>query len=179
MTQHEYISMAIAIILGLAITRLLHTVSLLVRAKDRVKFHWATAVWALSVMMYILQFWWVGWNLRSVDEWIFPNFVMLVLGCTFLYGAAEMALTEPATDTFDMLQHSQKLGRLSALSMLLYFLVGPYVNIVIYDNSALPSMAVPIAGIALMLLTIFNPARFRIWSVLFAVHAVMVLLLTV
>jgi hypothetical protein len=179
MTQHEYISIAIAIILGLAITRLLHTAALLIRARDRVVFHWSTALWALSVMIYILQFWWVGWNLRTVEEWIFPHFVVLVLGCTFLYFAAEMALAEPSSSTFAMLGHSQQLGRLSALSMLLYFLVGPYVNIVMYNNPVLLSVAVPLVGILLMLVMIINPARFQIWSVLFTAHALMVLLLTV
>ena len=33
-----------------------------------------------------------------------------------------------------MLKDSRELGRLSALSMLLYFLVGPYVNIVMYEQ---------------------------------------------
>lgn len=179
MTQHEYISIAIAIILGLAITRLLHTVALLIRSREHVVFHWATAVWGLSVMVYILQFWWVGWDLRSVDQWLFPHFLVMVLGCTFLYGAAEMALTEPGAGTFNMALHSQQLGRLSALSMLLYFLVGPYVNIVMYGNPVLPSVAIPLAGIVIMLLMIFFPARFRVWSVLFAMHAVMVLALTV
>ena len=63
--------------------------------------------------------------------------------------------------------------------MLLYFLVGPYVNIVMYDNPVLPSVVVPIAGIAVMLLMIFMPSRFRLWSILFALHAIVVLLLTV
>lgn len=179
MTQHEYISIAIAIILGLAITRLLHTAAILIRAHERVVFHWAPAVWALSVMIYILQFWWVGWSLRSVDAWIFPHFIVLVFGCTLLYGAAELALSEPAEGVLDLLQHSQQLGRLSALFMLLYFLVGPYVNIVMYSNPILPSVVVPVAGILLMLLTIFIPSRFRLWSVLFAGHSIAVVLLTV
>jgi hypothetical protein len=42
MTQHEYISIAIVIILGLAITRLLHTVALIVTFPNLV-----SAVWRL------------------------------------------------------------------------------------------------------------------------------------
>lgn len=182
MTQHEYISIAIAIILGLAMTRLLHTAAMLIRAHKRVVFHWSSALWALSVSLYILQFWWVGWGLRTVDEWTFQNFIVLVFGCTVLYGAAEMALSEPGNSSegsHDMLQQSQQLGRLSALSMLLYFLVGPYVNIAMYRNAVLPSVAVPALGIVLMLLAIFLPSRFRLWSALFAAYSVGVVLLTV
>ncbi|MBT8145724.1 MAG: hypothetical protein KJN90_02670, partial [Gammaproteobacteria bacterium] len=79
----------------------------------------------------------------------------------------------------DMLKVSQQLGRLSALSMLLYFLVGPYVNIVMYNNAVLPSIAIPAVGIVLMLLVITRPARFPVWSILFAAYSVCVLLLTV
>lgn len=182
MTQHEYISIAIAIILGLAITRLLHTMAMLIRAHERVVFHWSSALWALSVSVYILQFWWVGWGLRSVEEWTFQNFMVLVFGCTVLYGAAEMALSEPNSSNegvYGMLEQSTQLGRLSALSMLLYFMVGPYVNIVMYDNALLPSIAVPLVGIVLMLLVIFIPSRFRIWSVLFACYSLAVVVVTV
>ncbi len=45
MTQHEYVFVAVSIILGLAITRLLHTVAMLIRAHVQVTFHWATAAY--------------------------------------------------------------------------------------------------------------------------------------
>ena len=57
MSQHEYVFVAVSIILGLAITRMLHTVAILIRVHDRVIFHWATALWAICVMAFVLQFW--------------------------------------------------------------------------------------------------------------------------
>lgn len=179
MTQHEYIFVAISIILGLAITRLLHTFGMITRAYDRMVFHWSSAVWAFSVMLYILQFWWVGWGLHAITTWTFLDFMVLVFGSTFLYGAAEMALSAPETGVVDLLQHNQLLGRLSALSMLLYFLVGPYVNIVMYNNAVIPSIAVPSVGILLMVLVMTLPAQFKFWSALFAVYTLGVLYLTV
>ncbi|MEZ5492929.1 MAG: hypothetical protein R3F50_21845 [Gammaproteobacteria bacterium] len=179
MTQHEYIFIAVSIILGLAITRLLHTMAMITRAHSRVHFHWASILWAFSILLYILQLWWVGWGLRTIEVWTFLDFIVLVFGSASLYGAAEMALTAPEESQLDMLQMSQDLGRLSALSMLLYFLVGPYVNIVMYKNAILPSVVVPSVGILLMALVITLPARFRLWSLLFAGYSVSVLLLTV
>jgi hypothetical protein len=179
MTQHEYIFIVVSIILGLAITRLLHTMAMITRAHSRVIFHWSSAIWAFSIMLYILQLWWVGWGLRVIEEWTFQDFIVLVFGSASLYGAAEMALTAPEDGILDMLQESQQLGRLSALSMLLYFLVGPYVNIVMYNNAIFPSVAVPSVGIILMVLVISIPARFNVWSLLFAAYSVSVLLLTV
>lgn len=179
MTQHEYIFIALSIILGLAITRLLHTVGMITRAHNRVVFHWSSAVWALSIMLYILQFWWIGWELRIIATWTFLDFMVLVFGSTFLYGAAETALSAPGEDILDMLMQNQVLGRVSALAMLMYFLVGPYVNIVMYKNAIMPSIVVPSVGILLMVLVLALPAHFKLWSVVFAGYTLGVLFLTV
>jgi len=131
--QHEYIFVAISIVLGLAMARLLHTAALLFRAHNCLTFHWATALWGACVFLYILQLWWVGWELRLVTIWSIIDFFALVIGAIFVYGAAELAL--PAEDydvsddtELDFLAHSRSLGRVSAMSMLGYFAVGPYVN---------------------------------------------------
>ena len=57
MTQHEYVFVAISIVLGLAITRLLNASVSLIRAHRRVAFHWSTALWAFCIMLYVLQLW--------------------------------------------------------------------------------------------------------------------------
>ena len=179
MTQHEYIFISVSIILGLAITRLLHNAAMLIRAKDRISFHWSSAIWAFCIMLYVLQLWWVGWGLRVIEQWQFIDFIVLVVGCSCLYGAAEMALSEPGEDTLDMLDESQQFGRLSALSMLLYFFVGPYLNIVLYEYPVLPSLIVPSIGILLMILVISLPSQFKLWSALFLIYSVNILVLTV
>lgn len=179
MTQHEYIFIAVSIILGLAITRLLRTMAMLTRAHRRVIFHWSSALWTGCIMFYILQLWWVGWGLRAIEHWTFLDFIVLVFGSSCIYGASEMALTAPEQGTLDMLKESQQLGRLSALSMLLYFLVGPYVNIAMYDNAIIPSIIVPSIGMTLMVLVITIPSRFKMWSLLFSIYSFGILLVTV
>ena len=179
MTQHEYVFVAISIILGLAITRLLHTVGLLIRAHRIVKFHWSTALWGICIMTYSLQLWWVGWGLRELESWHFSSFAVLIAGSIFVYGASEMAMPLPdGNDNPDFLAHSQGLGRLSALSMLLYFAVGPYVNIQLFGNDILPSLLLPALGIFLMGLAIALPRLFSGVSLAFAAYTAMILYLT-
>ncbi len=179
MTQHEYVFVAISIILGLAITRLLHNVAMLVRAHREVSFHWSTALWGICVMTYSLQLWWVGWGLRDLAEWSFLEFAVLTAGSIFVYGAAEMAMPVPEGDReLDFLAHSRGLGRLSALSMLCYFAIGPYVNITLFGNEALPSLALPAIGILLMGLIIGLPRLFPLFSGLFAVYTALILAVT-
>ncbi len=184
MSQHEYVFIAVSIILGLAITRMLHTVAVLIRVHDRVIFHWATALWAVCVMAFVLQFWWVGWGLREVMAWRFIDFLVLIIGSIFVYGAAEMALPVPDgdddDDELDFLRHSEGFGRLSVLSMLIYLCVGPYVNLVVRLEPPPVGLAllIPAIGIGMMSVMIAVPRSFRWLCPLFAAYVLSILFLT-
>ena len=130
MTQHEYIFIAISIVVGLAMTRLLHSAAGLVRAHRRVTFHWATTLWGVSVLIYILQLWWVGWELRNYSEWAIADFFMLVIGSIFIYGAADLALpTEDydvtANDELDFLRTVDRSGECRHSRCSAIFVLGP------------------------------------------------------
>ena len=183
LTQHEYVFVTISIILGLAITRLLGTAAGLVRAQQRIRFHWATTLWGLCVLVFILQMWWVGWELRDYRDWNIVDFFALVLAAVLVYGAAEMALPvedyDVASDAeLDFLNHSRSLGRVSAGSLLGYFLIGPYLNIRMFENPPIPSVVVAAIGVVMMLLMLLRPAWFQVMTVLFAIYAAGVLYLT-
>ncbi len=183
LTQHEYVFVTISIILGLAITRLLGEMGGLIRAHDRIKFHWATALWASCIMVFTLQMWWVGWELRDYADWSFFDFFVLVACTVFIYGAAELSLPvedyDVASDReLDFLRHSQSLGRVSAGSMLGYFLLGPYVNIWMLGNAPLASIVVAGIGVVLMSLQLAKPGWFQPLTAGFAAYAAVVLYLT-
>lgn len=183
MTQHEYIFIAISVILGLAMSRLLNSAAGLVRARKRITFHWATAVWGGCVLIYILQLWWVGWELRSVADWTIIDFFVLVLGAIFIYGSAELSLPVEDYDVsddqeLDFLQHSRTLGRISALSMLGYFAVGPYVNLTMFSNPLVPSIVAPMIGGAVLSMIILRPKWFQGLAVIFAFYTLLIVYLT-
>lgn len=179
MTQHEYIFVTVAMVLGLALTRMLNTMAKLIRHHERVVFHWASALWLVCVLLFILQLWWVGWGLREYNQWRFPEFLVLIFAAIAVYGAAEMSLPDPDEDNYDLLQHSRSLGRLSAASMLLYFLFGPYINIVMFQNPVHLSLLVPLTGALLMMLVMLVPQRFPLWSTLFLLYALGIVAVTV
>ncbi|MFT5542978.1 MAG: hypothetical protein ACI97K_002353 [Glaciecola sp.] len=179
MTQHEYIFVTVSIIIGLAITRLLHVVGDLIRHHTKVKFHWSTALWALSIITFTLQIWWAGWGLHDFTAWQFQHFLILIFAAVCVYFAAEMALPDSDDGQFDMLAHSKGMGRISALAMLIYFLTGPYVNIAMFGHPAGLSLAIPLLGVLIMALVVGIPRWFKGLSILFAVYSVMILYITV
>ena len=179
MTQHEYIFVTVSIVIGLAITRLLHVVGDLIRHHSRVDFHWATALWGLSILTFTLQIWWVGWGLSDYTEWRFQHFLILIFAAICIYVAAEMALPDPDDDRFDMIAHSEGLGRVSAGAMMVYFMTGPYINISMFNNPTMLSLAIPMVGVVLMALVVTIPRWFKTLSVLFAMYSVFILYITV
>ena len=62
--------------------------------------------------------------------------------------------------------------------MLAYFLIGPYVNIFMYHNAVLPSLALPSVGLLLMVLVIAKPRWFGWLSALFFSYALLILSVT-
>ena len=179
MTQHEYIFVTVSIIIGIALTRILHLVGDLIRYHEKVTFHWSTVIWGFSVLIFILQLWWIGWDLHDFKGWTFIHFFTLIFATTCIYGAAEMALPDPEDGHFDMLIHSQGLGRVSAISLLVYFLIGPFINIYMFENPVVLSILIPSAGILLMGLVIFVPRWFKGLSVVFGLYSLAVLSVTV
>ncbi len=183
MTQHEYVFVTISIILGLAITRLLNGAAALLRAHARIRFHWATTLWTICVLVFILQMWWVGWELHDYNDWDIIDFFVLVLAAVLVCGAAEMSLPvedyNVASDAeLDFLNHSQTLGRVSAASMLGYFALGPYINILLFENPPWTSTLVAGIGGLQMAAYLVRPAWFRPLSMVFALYACVVLMLT-
>jgi hypothetical protein len=83
-----------------------------------------------------------------------------------------------SNDELIFLTHSRSYGRLSALSMLGYFCIGPHVNIVMLDNPVILSLIFPAVGIGLTLLIALKPTWFQALCTIFAGYAVLVLYVT-
>jgi hypothetical protein len=90
----------------------------------------------------------------------------------------------PEAGSLDFLYHSERLGRLSALSMLFYFAIGPYVNLTMLSVPVplFTALIFPSIGIVLMLLIIalprYFPRYFPWFSSVFAAYSLLILYLT-
>ncbi len=82
MTQFEFISVAVSIVLALSAARLLNAVTHLLTPGRR---YWVHALWAASLLAIHLGFWWAIWIYREVDPWTFRGFASVMLTPALLY----------------------------------------------------------------------------------------------
>ncbi len=82
MTQFEFISVAVSIVLALSAARLLGALTHLLTPGRR---YWVHALWAASLLAIHLGFWWAIWTYREVDPWTFRGFAAVMLTPALLY----------------------------------------------------------------------------------------------
>jgi hypothetical protein len=100
MSTTEYVSVFVAIIIGLAVADLLLSLHKLLRAGPRVKWDWLTPALALQMLLLTVSFWWVSHNwyqgvrTMSVAEFL-PDLAVFML--LFLTVAAVLPDDVPKT----------------------------------------------------------------------------------
>jgi hypothetical protein len=93
----EFILVAHAIIVGLAIAEILRGLADLVRAEEtRVSYRLLLmAGWAL---LLLLQIWWAIWQVGDRPEWTFPEFLIFLLPVGILYVFARLCFPEKVAE---------------------------------------------------------------------------------
>jgi hypothetical protein len=79
MSQFEYLSVLISIIIGLAITQLLSGAARLIQIRRRVRLHAATLCWMVSMFLLDTQIWWVAFERQDNVDWNFFLFLLYLL----------------------------------------------------------------------------------------------------
>ncbi|PQJ26909.1 hypothetical protein BSZ35_18450 [Salinibacter sp. 10B] len=95
MSQLEYLVALISIIVGLGITDLAQSLRELVRPSRPVRWHWLPLLWAVNMVLIVLQLWWISFRLLQLE--LFANalaFLPVLLLFTGLYLASAFALPD-------------------------------------------------------------------------------------
>jgi hypothetical protein len=79
MTQFEYLSVLVSIIVGFALTQLLSGTARLIQLRRRVRMHAPTLLWLPTLFMIDIQVWWVAFERRTTTEWHFFSFLLYLL----------------------------------------------------------------------------------------------------
>ena len=79
MSQFEYLSVLISIIIGLAITQLLSGAARLIQVRKRIRLHATTLCWMVFLFLLDTQIWWAAFFRRANDDWNFFLFLLYLL----------------------------------------------------------------------------------------------------
>ncbi|HEX2592668.1 MAG TPA: hypothetical protein VHL34_14295 [Rhizomicrobium sp.] len=94
MTDFEYLSVLISIVLGLGITNILGGLGAIVRNRHRTKLY-APLVTTLVLMFVVhVQTWWTMFGLRGIREWNILEFFVVLMQPTILYLASSMLVPD-------------------------------------------------------------------------------------
>jgi hypothetical protein len=109
MDEFGYLSVLLSIILGLGLTQLLTAAGRLIRHRDRVRADWLPLLWSAVLLVVYVQAWWAMFGLRSLREWTFVEFLLVLAQTTTLYMMAAVVLPEQVDDAgVDLAAHYER-----------------------------------------------------------------------
>jgi hypothetical protein len=102
MDEFGYLSVLIAIILGLAITQILLGFRGLLHAREHVRLYWPSLVWSGLVIIMAVQSWWAMFGLRHLTDWSFLQFSVVLLQAIVVYMLSALVLPDFGSKVVDL-----------------------------------------------------------------------------
>lgn len=79
LSQFEYLSVLISIIVGLGVSHLLSSAARLIQARRQVRFYAPTLIWMCFLLLVQVQVWWVAFERADQVAWNFFIFLLYLL----------------------------------------------------------------------------------------------------
>lgn len=137
MSAFEFITVALSFVLGLGITRILLGAVFVFRTRRTFALHWMPVVWAVSVFLTQIQFWWAIFELSYlIESWTAAHFVTLLLLALVLFVAGALVLPsshDPEAD--NLLDYFDQTGRWALLFLSGSSILGLWANWYLFETS--------------------------------------------
>src|SRR5450631_614323 len=79
MSQFDFLSVLVAIIIALGLSHILSGAAQLIRRRHQVKMHVTTLVWMGVLLLLLVQVWWAAFYRQEVSHWTFFGFILYLL----------------------------------------------------------------------------------------------------
>jgi len=137
MDSFRWIAVALSMLLGIGVTRLLAAGVSVFRSRTHARLDWIPLVWAACVFLWQLQFWWAIVELeRIVEVWTLGRFLLLVALALSLFVAAALVLPTNELAPGDSLRASfERDGRWALVALSLYFALALLVDWKLWEIS--------------------------------------------
>jgi hypothetical protein len=90
-----HIRVVLAIVLGLAITKLLNGIARLIERRNR----WSTihVCWVLWALVSVVTFWWWEFRLSALPSWSFSSYIFVISYCSLYFVLSALIFPEDAS----------------------------------------------------------------------------------
>ena len=106
MDPFSYLSVILAIVLGLAITQVLSGFRGLILTRAKVKLYAPTLIWAATALLIPIQAWWADFAMHTHPSWTFLALLVSLLQAISIYMIAALVLPDMSGEKIiDLRQH--------------------------------------------------------------------------
>jgi hypothetical protein len=98
MSDFDYLSVLISIVLGLGITNILAAFAGFVRNRSRIAMFWPTPLTLVTLFVIHVQTWWALFSLHYMRQWAIAGFFMVLMQPVMLFLASAMLVPDFAGD---------------------------------------------------------------------------------
>ena len=160
MTEFEYFSAVIAVILALGVTHLLGQIGLIAQDRGAVRHHWIPSTWIVVVLMAHFFAWWNIWELKDSIRFTFPTFLYMLIGPTALFLAAR-TIVPPirGSQTLDLERHYFSVYRLFFVLMAIFTVWPSLLGIVLLGTASIRGVLEHSAFLVPILACAVSPSR--------------------
>ena len=140
MSPFEFISVALSIVVGLAVTQILRGAVTVFRARREYPVDVLPVTWALIVFLTTIQYWWAAFELDAADivvEWSLAAFLLLLWLAVLLYLAAALVLPGHPTD---LTAYFHDDGRWALAMLGVYGISGLVVNVLLFGSGLMDAV---------------------------------------
>ena len=120
MTIFEYLSVAVSILLSLAAVRLIIGLPYAAASPHR---YWVHLVYLVAVAVQTILIWWNSWAYRQVQEWLLPDFVLILLIPATLYFIVGTLVPDNPSTVVSWKMHFYQIHTRFFLAYILLFLL--------------------------------------------------------
>ena len=137
MNSFRWIAVALSMILGLGITRLLSAVVAVFRSRNHAQMDWIPLAWAGCIFLWQLQYWWAIIELPGIQKtWTLGSFLTLVSLTLLLFVSAALVLPPNELGEKDSLRTSfERDGRWALVSLSTYFSLALFADWLLWSVS--------------------------------------------
>jgi len=89
-----HMRIVLGMVVGLGLTHLLRQLARIIEHPGRKRVYWVHLVWAASMFLYLLSFWWWEYRLTLVTTWTFNLYLFITLYALLLYLLCTLVLPE-------------------------------------------------------------------------------------